>query len=286
MSKTTLAIAAVMLSSSHIPHETAPSRVLAAALARAWRCPARASEAPKAAPRRTRSHRHLGGDPATLDPIDDHEELGLRVEDLIFRPLVGMDKERRFVPALAASWAASSDGLVYDFRLDPKAQWEDGSPVTSDDVAFTIDRVRDPKVPAVNWKPGFEDVASVETPDTGTVIVRFRKPYARAAARIHDPDRLRGRLRARPSEVDRKPVGTGPTGWSRWIANQTLVASPPRRRSRERISRSDGRLPHHPRQRRAVPGGLRGRPRRVPRHARPGRRGVRSRRSSRRRTGS
>jgi ABC-type transport system substrate-binding protein len=45
---------------------------------------------------------------------------------------------------------------------------EDGSPVTSRDVAYTIERVRDPKVPVGNWRPGFEDVAAVETPDAHT----------------------------------------------------------------------------------------------------------------------
>jgi len=80
-------------------------------------------------------NRHLDGDPATLDPIVTTEELGIRVEDLIFRPLIGIDKERRFVPSIATSWAASSDGLVYDIRLDPRVRWEDGTAVTSEDVA-------------------------------------------------------------------------------------------------------------------------------------------------------
>src|SRR6476469_8181295 len=80
--------------------------------------------------------RHLDGDPHTLDPIITTEEFGLRVEEMIFRGLVGLDHTRRFVPDLASSWAVSSDGLVYDFRLDPKARWEDGTPVTSEDVAF------------------------------------------------------------------------------------------------------------------------------------------------------
>ena len=166
--------------------------------------------------------RHLSGDPITLDPTTTSEELGMRVEDLIFRPLIGIDRQRRFVPALALSWADSSDGLVYDFRLDPKAKWEDGSPVTSADVAYTIDRVRDPKVPAVNWRPGFEDVAAVETPDAATVIVRFRRPYAERLLFFTIPIVSAAAL-ARPSESDRKPVGTGPYRLESWVPNQALT---------------------------------------------------------------
>ena len=64
-----------------------------------------ARPAPKAAAGRDTLFRHLLGDPATLDPTTTNEEFGLRVEDLIFKPLIGIDRERRFVPALALSWA-------------------------------------------------------------------------------------------------------------------------------------------------------------------------------------
>ncbi len=177
---------------------------------------------PNKTPARDTLYRHLGGDPSTLDPIATAEELGLRVEDLIFRPLIGIDRERRFVPSLAVSWAASSDGLTYDIRLDPKARWEDGSPVTSADVAFTIDRARDPKVPAVNWRWGFEDVVSVETPDALTAIVRFRRPYAQRLLAFTLPV-ISAAAYARLSEVDRKPVGSGPYRLESWIPNQALT---------------------------------------------------------------
>lgn len=166
--------------------------------------------------------RHLDGDPATLDPIVTSEELGIRIEDLIFRPLIGIDKDRRPVASLATSWAVSSDGLVYDFRLDPKARWEDGSPVTSEDVAYTIDRVRDPKIASVNWKWGFEDVRSVETPDPATVIVRFEKPHAERLLAFTVPVISAAAYR-KGAGIDRKPVGTGPYQLESWTANQRIV---------------------------------------------------------------
>jgi peptide/nickel transport system substrate-binding protein len=170
----------------------------------------------------TTLHRHLTGDPPTLDPITTAEEFGLRVEDLIFRPLIGLDRQRQPVPSLAISWAASSDGLVYDLRLDPKAKWEDGSPVTSADVAFTIDRVRDPKIPSVNWRPGFEDAVAVETPDASTVIVRFRRVHSERLLFFTIPI-VSAAAYARPAEADRKPVGTGPYRLESWVPNQALT---------------------------------------------------------------
>ncbi len=166
--------------------------------------------------------RHLDGNPPTLDPTTTNEEFGLRIEEMIFRPLIGIDRERRFVPALATSWTPSPDGLAYDFRLDPNARWENGSAVTSADVAFTIERVRDPKVPAFNWRWGFEDVVAVETPDPSRLTLRFRRPYAERLLAFNMPI-VSAAAYARPSEVDREPVGSGPYRLESWQPNQKLT---------------------------------------------------------------
>ncbi len=167
-------------------------------------------------------NRHLDGDLPTLDPIVTNEELAMRVEELMFRPLIGLDHSWKFVPSLATSWAASSDGLVYDIRLDPKARWEDGTPVTSEDVAYTIERIRDPKVAAVNWKWGFDDVRSVETPDPATVIIRFEKPYEERLLALTVPIVSAAAYR-RGTGLDRQPFGTGPYRLESWTAAQKIV---------------------------------------------------------------
>src|SRR5260370_40835685 len=87
-------------------------------------------------------NRHLASDPATLDPTTTGEELGLRVEDLIFRPLIALDAQRHFISALAISWKVSEDGLVYEVHLDPTVRWENAAPVTSKYVPFTTGHVR------------------------------------------------------------------------------------------------------------------------------------------------
>jgi len=50
------------------------------------------------------------------------------------KSLVGLDEEGRVVPALAARWIVTDDGLSYIFRLD-EAKWDDGRQVTSERVA-------------------------------------------------------------------------------------------------------------------------------------------------------
>jgi peptide/nickel transport system substrate-binding protein len=169
--------------------------------------------------------RHLSGDPATLDPTTTTEENGILVEEMIFRPLLGIDNANRVVPALARSWTVSADGRTYEFHLDPFAEWEDKSPVTSDDVLFTLERIRDPKVPAFNYRESFADVAAIETPDASTVRIRYAAPYAERLISFNLPIVSRaayGRAKS-AADVDRHPSGSGPYRLERWDTNQAIA---------------------------------------------------------------
>ncbi|MFI6316969.1 ABC transporter substrate-binding protein [Nonomuraea sp. NPDC050556] len=58
---------------------------------------------------------------------------------------VTLDKSGQVVPALAESWTETEPG-VYDFRLRKGVTFSDGSPVTADDVAYSLERHTDPEV--------------------------------------------------------------------------------------------------------------------------------------------
>jgi peptide/nickel transport system substrate-binding protein len=178
----------------------------------------------KAPAPKTTLQRHLSGDPASLDPTANAEEEGVLVDEMIFRPLVGIDADRRPVPSLAASWTVSPDGQTYEFHLDPRYTWESGLPVTSDDVRFTIERVRNPKVAAPTWRALFEDVAAIETPDPATVRVRFARPYAERMLSFTLPivSAAAFRKAANESETSRHPVGSGPYRLESWESNQKV----------------------------------------------------------------
>lgn len=168
--------------------------------------------------------RHLLGDPPSLDPTVTSEESGLVIEELMFRPLVNIDAARRPLPGLAASWTVSPDGLVYEFHLDPSATWDDGSgTITSDDVRFTVERVRDPKVNGANWGAGFQDLAAVETPDPLTVRFRFTRPYAERMIAFTLPIvSAAAYAKANAADVGRHPVGSGPYRFVSWESNQKI----------------------------------------------------------------
>ena len=64
----------------------------------------------------------------------------------LYETLAELDpKTLEYQPLLAESWTISPDKKVFTFKMNPKARWADGSPVTAWDVRFTYDTIMDPK---------------------------------------------------------------------------------------------------------------------------------------------
>lgn len=76
-------------------------------------------------------------------------------------------------PYLAESWSVSEDGLSVTLKLVSSATFHDGKPITSADVAFSIQAVKDNHP----FKTMFAPVETVETPDSHTVVIRLSHPH-------------------------------------------------------------------------------------------------------------
>ena len=78
-----------------------------------------------------------------LNPLLDWNNSADRdVDQLLFSGLVRFDESGQPQADLAEAWGVSQDGKVYNFTIRSDAAWQDGTPVTSDDVLFTIDRMK------------------------------------------------------------------------------------------------------------------------------------------------
>jgi len=83
-------------------------------------------------------------DIATFDPAittDFSSELAI---EMVFTGLMQVDDNGRVLPQLAASYHLESDGLTWTFTLRPNLKFSDGTPLTSQDVAYSIDRALQP----------------------------------------------------------------------------------------------------------------------------------------------
>ncbi|MEM0272768.1 MAG: ABC transporter substrate-binding protein [Thermoprotei archaeon] len=77
-------------------------------------------------------------DVTNINPVDWFTISDLDVVQLIYNTLVQVNSSGLPAPGLAASWSVSNNGTVYTFNLVQNATWQDGTPVTANDVVFTF----------------------------------------------------------------------------------------------------------------------------------------------------
>ncbi len=159
----------------------------------------------------------LVGSMQRLNPVlDFYNQPDHDIDRLIFSSLLKFDS--RGLPQLdiAESWGISKDGTIYNFLLYKDAKWHDGAPVTADDVAFTVDLLKNggnyvPKDLQALWK----DVDVVVMNENW---VQFRLPEAFAPFQdyltfgILPKHLFEGQNidEIANSQINLKPVGSGP----------------------------------------------------------------------------
>lgn len=177
------------------------------------------------------------GSPQFINPLLAISDADRDLSVLTYAGLMGLTNTNKLVPVLAKSYDVSPDGKVYTFVLRDTARFTDGTPVTANDVVFTVKKAQDPALKSpeyANWT-GVNVVAI----DAKTVRFTLTKPYApflELTTLGILPARLWQNISNTEfpfSSLETNPVGAGPfkvTGISRdasgLIQNVTLSANP------------------------------------------------------------
>lgn len=90
------------------------------------------------------------GDPQTLDPHSQNESLTNVVNGQIYERLTNRDAKLALVPGLATSWSQTGP-LSWRFKLRPGVKFHDGTPLTADDVVFSVQRAKEPTSQIANY---------------------------------------------------------------------------------------------------------------------------------------
>lgn len=78
---------------------------------------------------------------------DENSSTTRMINNLVYESLIGVNPiTYEFLPSLASHWKVDPDGQTYWFRLDPRARFSDGHPVTTDDVLATYKLARDSSI--------------------------------------------------------------------------------------------------------------------------------------------
>ena len=82
--------------------------------------------------------------PGIFHPLLASKTTDQDVNKIIFPSLMQLNESGELVPYLAKSYEVSEDGLTLTFHLQENAVWHDNTPVTAEDVAYTIECITDP----------------------------------------------------------------------------------------------------------------------------------------------
>ena len=179
-------------------------------------------------------------DPPTLDPHVTTDATSAQIIVEVFGGLVTIDPALDIVPDLAESWDVSEDGTVYTFRLRQDAVFHDGSPVTADDVKWSLERATNPLTESpvadqylgdiVGVKEKLEgdatSISGVKVVDEHTVEISIDAAKSYFLAKLTYPTAFvldRDNVEASPRNWFREPNGTGPFRLQEYRVGETLV---------------------------------------------------------------
>lgn len=90
----------------------------------------------------------LIGEPLRFNPLlDDFNQVDQDVNRLVYSRMIRFDSWGNPQPELAESFGVSVTGEIYNIQLREGATWHDGTPLTTADVLFTIDLMRNADMP-------------------------------------------------------------------------------------------------------------------------------------------
>jgi len=137
------------------------------------------------------------GSISKLDPARIYTSGGGNIPSLLFRTLTTRNRQpgqdgAKAAPDLATDLGTPSDNAqTWTYHLKDNVFFEDGTPITSADVKYGIERSFAPELPggapylrdwlvdAANYQGPYKDpagIAAIETPDAKTIIFHLRKP--------------------------------------------------------------------------------------------------------------
>lgn len=165
------------------------------------------------------------------------------VQSVMFPPLIEINANGEPVPGLAESWDISEDELTYTYHLREGLLFDDGTPLTAEDVAFTLTLLHDPSYPGstditeakvvggLEYKNGDAgDISGIHVVDDETIEITTEEVNARSLRLLggqvlqkeyYGKDYEKGNLDYL-NDLHLKPLGAGPFRFVEYLPGQEL----------------------------------------------------------------
>jgi peptide/nickel transport system substrate-binding protein len=198
---------------------------------------------------------HILSDPEQLNPLTSNDATASSLLGYMFEALLRRDpRTLELRPQLAVARPdISDDKLEYTFKLRQDARFQDGQPLTGEDVLFSIKAIKCPLVNAPFQRVYYESIVDAQLIDPYTIRFKAREPYFLNESVLggidvlprhyYDPENLlkdvtvtalAGDYAAHEAQVrkfaehfnqsySRTPMGSGPYKFKGWSTGQEVV---------------------------------------------------------------
>lgn len=110
-----------------------------------------------------------------LDPVLNDANVDIWILSNMYDTLLLPSEDGQGVePGLATEWTVAEDGLSVVLTLRPDTMFSDGTPITADDVVWSLDRARNPENGI--WNFLLASVSEVVATDASTVTITLGQP--------------------------------------------------------------------------------------------------------------
>lgn len=170
---------------------------------------------------------HFDSDPTTLDPALMTDVKSGKLSALLYDTLLQYNENLTLHPALARSWKISKDGKIYTFFLRKNMRFQDGIPLTAEDIVFSLERLAHPSTLSprawiLSHVEGFQAFRSRENNHlTGLEIktpliitIRLEEPFSPFLSLLTLPNA--SILSKKAFEENKSFMGTGPFLLDHW----------------------------------------------------------------------
>ena len=162
--------------------------------------------------------------PKTINPINNTDQSVGYVMDLVYDSLFTIDSNYNAVPQLVESYSILGDGKSMEVKLKD-AKWHNGNPITSSDVAFTVNSINSSQTSP--YKALIGNISDISVIDSKNFRINFKSPNAFSIDTLIFPivskDALSGLSSKDLDEYKNNMVGSGPYKISKYDQRSNMI---------------------------------------------------------------
>jgi peptide/nickel transport system substrate-binding protein/microcin C transport system substrate-binding protein len=170
----------------------------------------------------------LDDDPRTLNPITYDDVYARKVLEWAFEPLLQFDDNTyKYRPVLAEKYEISPDGMTFTFTLRKGLKWQDGQPLTAEDVKYSFDVLFEGRFFAPHRRIFYEPIKEAKVLSPEKIQFIAKEPYFLAFEQVASlfiiPKHFYGVGDPKDPKFNRTFLGSGPYQLEEWNKGQRLV---------------------------------------------------------------